>query len=71
MAESLEKLWTIEQVSDFLQIKTSVIKYWVQISEIPFVRLGKQFRFDPRDIRIWIEHRKRGIRERDALRKIE
>ncbi len=65
-----DKLWTLDEVADFLRVKTSVVKYWVQISEIPFVKLGKQYRFDQRDIKTWVEQRKEGTPNQDGLRSI-
>lgn len=53
-----EKLWTIEEVADFLQVKPSVIKYWIYNSEIPYIKLGKHYRFDHADIKDWIDCRK-------------
>lgn len=70
MKPQTDKLWTLDEVADFLQVKPSVIKYWVQISEIPFVKLGKQYRFDQRDIKTWVEQRKEGTPKRDDLRTI-
>jgi excisionase family DNA binding protein len=65
-----DKLWTIEEVADLLQVKPSVIKYWVQISEIPFVKLGKQYRFDQKDIKHWLERRKNRRLESDELKQV-
>jgi len=70
MNSQSDKLWTIEEVADFLQVKPSVVKYWVQISEIPFVKLGKQYRFDQRDIKHWLEDQKKGRPFPDGLRVI-
>jgi len=60
MNATVQNLWTIEELADFLKVKDSVVKYWLQTSYIPFVKVGKHYRFDPNDIRAWVELRKRG-----------
>ena len=59
MKSSLDKLWKIENVSEFLQVKTSVIKYWLRCREIPHIKIGREYRFDPDDIKRWIEEKKK------------
>jgi len=56
---TLKRLWTIKEVADFLQVKPSVIKYWIYNSDIPHIKLGKHYRFDPSDVRAWIESNKK------------
>lgn len=53
-----EKLWTIKEVAEFLRVKQSVVKYWLYNSDIPHIKLGKHYRFDPEDIREWIDGNK-------------
>ena len=50
----IEQLWTIEDVANYCRVKASIVKYWVHNREIPFVKLGKQLRFNPEDIRNWV-----------------
>lgn len=54
MRKPTEQLWTAEQVANFCQVKPSVVKYWVQQGQIPFLRLGKFVRFDPREVSEWV-----------------
>ena len=62
MKEINEQLWTIEDVAEYCRVKPSVVKYWVQQAEITFIRLGKFYRFDPREIKEWVEEKKmRGL----------
>ena len=56
---SMEKLWTVEEVARFLRVKSSIVKYWLQTSYIPFVKVGKQYRFDPQDVKAWVESLKK------------
>lgn len=61
MKDHVEKLWTINDLANFLQVKPSVIKYWIYNSDIPFIKLGKNYRFDPKGIREWLAQEKSGI----------
>ncbi len=54
----LDVLWTIEELSKYLQAKPSVIKYWIRCAGLPHIRIGKQIRFDPADIKFWVTNRK-------------
>ena len=49
-----DKLWTPRDLADYLSVKESVVRYWVRNREIPFVRIGRQIRFDREDILDWI-----------------
>ena len=53
-----ERLWTIEQVADFLQTERSKVRYWVRVAQFPFIRLGRQVRFDPNDVKAWVARHK-------------
>lgn len=71
MRQVIEKLWTIKEVADFLQVKVSVVKYWLHTSGMPFVKIGKHYRFDPNDIRKWVESCKCSKNElQDELRQV-
>lgn len=59
-----ESLWTIEDVASFCRVAVSVVRYWVRSSDIPYIKLGRQRRFDPEDIKLWIEERKEGSNAR-------
>ena len=60
MSELDEKLWTMEDVAKYCRVKTSVVKYWLQNTTMPYIKLGKHHRFDPQDIKAWVEKQKRG-----------
>lgn len=62
MSSSDDKLWTIDDVAEFCQIKTAIVKRWLYTSDIPYIRLGKRHRFDPKDIILWINKRKLGYK---------
>lgn len=72
LKQVIEKLWTINEVAGFLQVKTSVVKYWLCTSGMPFVKIGKHYRFDPNDIREWMEkHKSNCLKDDSLLRRIE
>ena len=58
MKRITEQLWTIEDVAEFCRVKVSVVRYWVQQREIPFIKLGKFYRFDPKEVKEWVEEKK-------------
>ena len=69
-----EQLWTVEQVANYCQVKPSIVRYWVQQREIPHLKLGKFLRFDPEEVREWVDLCKNGDKcqyTRPMLREIE
>ena len=56
----LEGLWTIEDVAKYCRVKGSVVRCWLRNLDLPYVRLGKFYRFVPEDIVAWV--RKNRIR---------
>ena len=71
MNTATEKLWTIEDVAEFFQVKVSVVKYWLYNLNLPYIKLGKHRRFDPEDVMTWIEIQKTGGNmSNDVLKRI-
>ena len=58
MAEKLQQLLTLFEVSEFLQIGERTIYQWVQKGTIPGFKLGNVWRFRREDIEAWIEEQK-------------
>jgi len=50
-----EKLLTIEDVAEFFQVKSSVIRYWIYNSDIPFIKLGMKLKIGLREKIIILE----------------
>ena len=46
---------TVTQVSRMLNIKASTIYSWVGLGKIPHVKIHGLIRFDPQDLRKWID----------------
>ena len=49
-----EKLMTIQDVAEYLQIKERTIYSWVQNGKIPGFKIGNTWRFEREDIDLWI-----------------
>jgi excisionase family DNA binding protein len=45
-----QKLWTVEEVSEFLNVKRSTLYSWVRNGIIPAHKFGASLRFDPIEI---------------------
>jgi len=53
------KLLDINQLSEMLSVKKKTIYDWVHKGFIPYIKLGKLLRFDPKDIDKWFESKRR------------
>jgi excisionase family DNA binding protein len=51
----MDKLLTINQLSELLQIKKSTIYSWTFTRKIPFVKINGALRFKEKAINGWIE----------------
>ncbi len=51
----MEKLISVNQLSDVLGLKKITIYEWVRDNKIPFIKLGKRVLFHPRDIEDFIK----------------
>lgn len=58
MKPNEQRLWTVENLAEYLQVKPSVIKYWLYNTDIPYIKLGRIIRFERKDIEEWIDERK-------------
>jgi len=60
--ESIREYLTIQQVADYLSIKTSSL--YSKIAEIPHYRIGRLLRFRKGEIDAWIETKREDIPQR-------
>jgi len=65
-----ERLWTLQDVAEYLQIKERTIYNWAQNGKIPGFKLGNTWRFKREDIDLWIEERKRDTSRSQSINKI-
>ncbi len=61
----LEKLMTLQEVADYLQIKERTIYQWAQMDKIPGFKLGSAWRFKKSELDLWIEEQKRNTPRKD------
>lgn len=48
------KLITIKEVSEMLGVKDKTLYQWVELGQIPSIKLNGSVRFDPDEILTWI-----------------
>ena len=59
----MDKLLTIEQVSELLQVKRSTIYSWTFTRKIPFVKINGALRFKEKVIGKWIDEQETATKE--------
>ena len=61
----MERLFTIEQLAEYLQVKKSTIRDWCHTQFIPFTKVGRLVRFREKDVLKWLQQRSiKGRRKR-------
>ncbi|MFH1725067.1 MAG: helix-turn-helix domain-containing protein [Elusimicrobiota bacterium] len=63
----MERLLTVDQLADRLQVKPRTIYQWVHERYIPTVKLGSLVRFSPARVSEWLEKREVPGRVRRSL----
>ena len=58
----MNRLLTIDQLSELLQVKKSTIYQWTHEEFIPHVKLGRLVRFREAEVMSWLEKKKCGGR---------
>jgi len=59
----MEKLFTIQQLSELIQIKRSTLYEWTHAGFIPHYKLPKGVRFREEEIEKWLNKRKKKGRD--------
>ena len=54
----MEELLTIEELSKLIKVSKSTIYRWTHEKYIPHVKIGGLVRFDPKEIKKWLDKRK-------------
>ena len=53
-----KQLMDIAGVAERLGVRPKTIYAWVHMRQIPYVKMGRLVKFDPKDIDAWIQSRK-------------
>ena len=59
----MDKLLTIDQLSDILQVKKNTIYSWTFTRKIPFVKINGALRFKEKAITKWIDEQEEKTQE--------
>jgi excisionase family DNA binding protein len=54
-------LWNVRQASEFIGIPVNTLYGWASRRKIPFVKVNGSLRFDPKDLKAWIDSQKVGL----------
>jgi excisionase family DNA binding protein len=54
----MDKLFTVEEVSEKLQVHWQTVLNYIKSGELRAVRIGRGYRIDPEDLQSFIEARK-------------
>ncbi len=49
-----EKLWTINETANYLGLKPDTVRAMARNKRIPAIKVGRIWRFEPRDIAEWL-----------------
>jgi len=55
----MEKLLNLSETAEILGLKRPTLYNWVNERRIPFVKVGRLVKFDPKDLREFIEKHKK------------
>lgn len=58
--EFFDKLWTVNDVAQYLAMRPKTIYKWVHCGRIPCRKLGSAVRFDRKEIEKWLSSLKEG-----------
>jgi excisionase family DNA binding protein len=61
--ENPQRLLTVKEAAQYLSISVSTLYGWVWQRRVPFVKIGRAVRFDPRDVEAFVEANKQRSRQ--------
>ena len=53
----MEKLLTVQQVSDLMQISRSLVYKWIHYDFVPYVKIGNIVRFKESELIRWLKNK--------------
>ena len=57
----VEHFWTAQDLAAVLQVASGTVYNWVSQGRLPAQRINGCLRFDPADVRTWLEGQRRSI----------
>jgi len=64
MNQEKPEIMTVEDVADYLRIKTSTVYEWAASGKLPGVKVGRLWRFERSEIEKWVRENRQGKRRR-------
>ena len=50
------QLMTVEEVAEFLRVKTSTVYEWAKNGKLPGVKVGRLWRFERKKVEAWLQN---------------
>jgi excisionase family DNA binding protein len=60
-----KRLLNTEEVAIYLGLSEHAIRAWVKLGRIPFYKLGRAVRFDPRKLEFWLRKKECPVIDED------
>ncbi|HUU20062.1 MAG TPA: helix-turn-helix domain-containing protein [Sedimentisphaerales bacterium] len=60
MKEENPQLMTVEDVAEYLRIKSSTVYEWASNGKLPGVKIGRLWRFERSEIEKWVRENRQG-----------
>ena len=59
-------LWRVKQAAEYLGIRPKTLYEWVRFGRVPYRKIGFNVRFDPEELKQWIEGQSQGFGSDDT-----
>ena len=59
-------LWRVKQAAEYLGIRPKTLYEWVRLGRVPYRKIGFNVRFDPEELKQWIEGQSQGFDSDDT-----
>lgn len=53
--DAVEKLVSLEDIATYLDVSKDTIRTWIKKGNIPFHKVGRQYKFRMSEIEAWVE----------------
>jgi excisionase family DNA binding protein len=51
-----EEFWSSKEVARWLGVTSRTVRLWAECGEIPALRAGRQWRFRPNELKLWLNN---------------